>query len=133
MKNKVYGLTCCDLFEPAAIDSNPRFSWKYSLKEGTGIQTAYRIKVESLESVSKSKALIWDTGIVDSSYSTHLEYKGEALVPRTQYKWNVSVYDDAGNEFLAVSNFTTGSLGERWTGRWISAGFHIIDWPAPFL
>ncbi|MCK5757697.1 MAG: family 78 glycoside hydrolase catalytic domain [Clostridiales bacterium] len=124
MINKVYDLTCCDIIKPEAIDSKPRFSWKYSLVDKKDKQSSYRIVI-TLFSFSENKEIpIWDTGIVSSCQSTNIEYSGPDLVSGTQYNWSVTVYDSSKTETTAISSFTTGKLGDKWTGRWISACFH---------
>lgn len=121
MISEIYDLKCCDIIEPEAIDSNPRFSWKYSLCN-SNIQVFYRIVV-SIDSFSEEN-LVWDTGIVKSNQSINIEYRGAELLPSKQYNWSITVYDDNKDGITKKSIFTTGKLSEKWSGRWISACFH---------
>ena len=101
---------------PPAVDSIPRFSWKYELDDG--YQAAYRIVV------SKKDEIIWDTGCVESPDSTHITYQGPPLGYLTEYSWSLTSYDSSGSYASADSKFITGFLGKPWQGRWISACFH---------
>ncbi|MCD6322021.1 MAG: family 78 glycoside hydrolase catalytic domain, partial [Clostridiales bacterium] len=136
MVNKVFDLTCCDITKPDAIDSNPRFSWKYSFIDNNDEQAFYRIVVTLFSASENKEITLWDTGMVSSWQSTNIEYSGPDLLSGTQYKWSATVYDSNKTETTAISSFTTGKLGEKWTGRWISAWFHKKpdeSFDAPYL
>jgi len=124
MKNKIFDMKCCDIIEPEAIDSNPRFSWKYSLSDNNFTQVFYRIVVTSNFDNGDEEITVWDSGKINSNQNINIDYMGLNLLSGKQYKWSITVYDSSKSETSAVSSFTTGKLNEKWTGRWISACFH---------
>ena len=84
----IYDMKTEDLINPIGIDEKkPRFSWKLQSKISGTIQTAYRIIVRS------DNDTVWDSGI---------EYDGQSLSAMTKYSWQVSVWDEQGNEYTAI-------------------------------
>ena len=104
------------LREPIGVDEQrPRFSWQLRAPSRMKAQSAYRILVYAGEK------LMWDSGKVVSQASSQIEYMGDALKPRTRYRWNVRVWDERGID-IGVSRdafFETGLMG-RWRARWVS-------------
>ena len=85
------------LINPIGIDEKkPRFSWKLQSKISGTIQTAYRIIVRS------DNDTVWDSGKVTSDRSICIEYDGQSLSAMTKYSWQVSVWDEQGNEYTAI-------------------------------
>ena len=99
---------------PYNIDTaKPRFSW--SFKEEEGSQKAYRIVVKS-----ESEEIMWDTGKVNSSKMTHIEYDGTPLKSFQRYDWTVTIWDESKQE-SSSSYFYTGCLDNKlWRAKWIS-------------
>ena len=64
---------------------------------------------------------VYDTGISTSldSLGTELPLK---LLPRTRYRWQVTVWGNRGDCGEAESFFETGKMEETWVGRWITPG-----------
>ena len=101
---KVYDLTIEQKTEPLGLDElQPRFSWKLESGHQNVFQTAYRLIVSNGEEM-------WDTGRVESGQSTLIEYLGAVFAPRTEYRWEVTVWDNCGESAAASSRFETGLL-----------------------
>lgn len=123
---KLYDLTIEYKREPLGLDEvQPRFSWKLDTDRTGTVQTAYRIKVQ------RGGETVWDSGKTESAQSILVEYLGLNLEPRTEYTWNVTVWDNHGEESCAESRFETGLLcGDAFEGkaRWIT---HTLDKTSP--
>lgn len=123
---KLYDLTIEYKREPLGLDEvQPRFSWKLDTDRTGTVQTAYRIKVH------RGGETVWDSGKTESAQSILVEYLGLNLEPRTEYTWNVTVWDNHGEESCAESRFETGLLcGDAFEGkaRWIT---HTLDKTSP--
>ena len=123
---KLYDLTIEYKREPLGLDEvQPRFSWKLDTDRTGTVQTAYRIKVQ------RGGETVWDSGETESAQSILVEYLGLNLEPRTEYTWNVTVWDNHGEESCAESRFETGLLrGDAFEGkaRWIT---HTLDKTSP--
>ena len=125
MNIRVFDLTCNDLTEPLAIDSQPVFSWKYDLGDSVESQRAYRLGVASSEDqLMAGNFDCWDTGRVESDGSHHVAYDGKPLHARTTYHWTVTVESADGESGQARGIFETGKRDERWSARWIAAHHH---------
>lgn len=93
----IYDMKTEDLINPIGIDEKkPRFSWKLQSKISGTVQTAYRIIVRS------DNDTVWDSGKVTSDRSICIEYDGQSLSAMTKYFWQVSVWDEQGNEYTAI-------------------------------
>jgi alpha-L-rhamnosidase len=103
--------------------SNPRVGWQLVSEHFNTIQTAYRIKgAFSEDDLSKDEKLQWDSGIIKSSQSVHVQYDGPALQSGERIYWNVTVWDNHENSFQSdeVSFFERGLLNpEDWKANWI--------------
>ena len=92
----------------------PSFSWIVS-ESISQRQEKARIKV------FRDNECICDTGV-----SPSLDSLGTALPltfePRTRYRWQVTVWGDAGDCASAESCFETGKMEEARAGQWISPG-----------
>ena len=105
---------------PLSIDdASPSFGWQMKSDRTGACQRAYRIRVCS------GDELFWDSGIVESSDSAAIAYPGDAkaLIPETDYQWEVQVTDETGAVLTASSVFSTGLMGtglDSWHGaKWI--------------
>ncbi len=111
---------------PTGIDTPaPRMSWQLvSGKRGTE-QTSYHIRAAlSEKNLRDNTNSIWDTGIVQSDRSVHIEYSGKELKSGQCVFWKVTVQDNHGDK--AVSKETAcwemGLLNEPdWKAFWIEA------------
>jgi alpha-L-rhamnosidase len=120
-------LTCENIADPLGIDAaNPRLGWWLSSTDRNQKQIAYEIIVgDVLADVQNGKGSVWSTGKVSSSQSIQIEYKGNALKPRTRYYWRVKVYDqnNESSTWSEVAWFETGMMDQKnWTSKWIDDG-----------
>ncbi|WP_462409541.1 family 78 glycoside hydrolase catalytic domain [Neobacillus sp. Marseille-QA0830] len=125
----VNALTCEYKNNPLGIDiTRPRISWKMESDRRGTMQTAYHIQVTTeREDFSEP---IWDTGMVQSDQSIHIEYGGPELNSRTRYFYRVKVWDNFGN----VSNWSDLGFWEmgllspvEWKAEWITPDSAGID------
>lgn len=118
-------LKCEYLESPLGIDAlSPRLSWQIKNDGVRGEkQTAYRIMVaSSIEKLSKDDADFWDSGMVQTDQSRHIEYKGEPLRSGIQCFWKVMVWDKDGkpSKWSDPALWTMGLLTkEDWSAQWI--------------
>ena len=131
--------------EDAFTDARcPRFSWINKGGSNGAAQTAYQIRV--FTDKSNPDATCWDTGYYESDESVQVVYLGMDLEPRSDYYWQVRVWDEKGREsgWSPVCHFHTGMLGQDlWQAEWIGApwqGENSYDYdtsevvfPAPLL
>ncbi|MCU4975485.1 family 78 glycoside hydrolase catalytic domain [Halobacteria archaeon AArc-m2/3/4] len=100
----------------------PRFSWRATSPGKGSTQSAYRLLVaRSRESIEKRTGDLWDTGRVDRSTSTNVEYDGISLESGTDYYWTVRVWDENGvaSDWAACATFSTAIAENDWDGAWI--------------
>ncbi|MCL4495625.1 MAG: glycoside hydrolase family 78 protein [Firmicutes bacterium] len=105
--------------EPLGIDAlRPRLSWQIRGQGRNRCQSAYQLIV-SLASAHSS--VIWDTGKVLSSRTTHVEYQGSPLRSRQRYAWRVRIWDEQGRISPFVSSWWETGLSNRqeWAAKWI--------------
>lgn len=106
----------------------PRFFWKITAAAGQrGVeQSAYQIRV-----TNGSNVVYWDTGIVNSSTTTQIQYKGAPLRSMERYTWTVVSWQGASpaspraaaslGMAKAQSSFEMGLLHKAdFTADWIS-------------
>lgn len=97
---------------PIGLDEKkPRFSWVIKSEKESTFQTAYRIIVDGM----------WDTGVVNSDQSIHIEYSGKPLLPKHTYNLKVKIWDNHNQESeWEYATFETSFLGENlWIAKWI--------------
>lgn len=125
---KLYDLTIEYKTNPLGIDEvQPRFSWKLESDQNNTIQTAYQLTVSNGE-------VMWDTGKVESDQSILVEYMGALFEAKTEYKWDVTVWDNHGESAEASAEFETGLLkGNAFEGKanWITHGFAKEETASP--
>lgn len=96
-------------------DPTPGFSWQMPGNERGKRQKAYRIRVW------QGNNIIWDTQKVEADTSAFIPYEGEALMPKTSYTWQVTVWDE--EDIPAESEkkaFCTGLMNEGFSNAsWI--------------
>jgi len=119
------GLLCNLLSHPeqTVITVRPiSFGWEVPL----GKQASYRILVSSTaEKAAQHEGDVWDSGRIRSRQSIHVEYKGKALQPNRQYWWQVSLWNEAGqqSDWSVTQQFNTGDWDRvrLWPGesRWV--------------
>lgn len=106
--------------DPIGIDvPEPRLSWIVDVEKRGGKQSAYQIQVFNL---NEDKALVWDSGRVETSKSVNIPYNGEKLASCTRYGWNVNLWDAEGNQsgYSDEAIFETSFMSEdEWTADWI--------------
>ena len=96
------------LDRPLGLDVEiPRFSWQMVAPgaERGHAQQAYQIQVRT-----PSGEVAWDSGRVGSPGSVLIPYAGSPLEARTRYDWEVTVWDQDGNQHRQASWFETGLL-----------------------
>lgn len=108
---------------PMGIDvAVPRFSWQLESEERGVLQAAYRIQAAKGDPGFSS--LVWDSGIIHSDTSVHVEYGGEPQESRTRYYYRVRIWDNKGNDsgWSDPAFWETGLLKEGdWKAGWITA------------
>ena len=113
----IYDLTTEYRRDPLGMDEvQPRFSWKLRSDTPNTRQQAYRIVV-------RNGSVLWDSGRIESDQSILVEYLGIAFDPRTQYRWEVTVWAQDGTQASAEGCFETGLLGTtafEENARWIT-------------
>ena len=102
----------------------PRFFWEVSADRRGTTQTAYRLLVaDSASKLRNENGNIWDSGRVESTQSTGVEYEGSALDPNTTYYWMVCIWNQTGSasDWSAPSTFTTAISESGWMADWVRA------------
>ena len=128
------------LRNPVGIDVHrPRLSWKlYSADRGV-MQTAYRLQAGTdLDGLEAAEGLVWDTGIVETDQSLHLEYSGLPVGSRQRYYWRVKVWaGDRVSEWSEPAFWEMGLLEKPdWVAEWITtAGSDetSVSGPSPYF
>ncbi|HWP41296.1 MAG TPA: hypothetical protein VNL70_10260, partial [Tepidisphaeraceae bacterium] len=84
-------LRCEYLVNPLGIDTpRPRLSWELADPRRGARQTAYQIAVAgSLARLGSDQPDLWNSGIVSSDQSIHVEYAGAELASRQRCYWKV--------------------------------------------
>ncbi|MFB9273850.1 family 78 glycoside hydrolase catalytic domain [Cohnella cellulosilytica] len=109
---------------PLGLDATaPMLGWTFAPSPSHSLmQTAYRIRVAAREELlTDGKPDVWDSGRRESGCQTAIAYEGGALEPRRRYYWQVTVWDEDGNQAESpISWWETGLLRDgQWSGRWI--------------
>lgn len=126
---KVGALTCEYRTKPLGIDiKRPRVSWKIQSDRRGTMQTAYQIQVSRNQ--ENFTEILWDTGVVPSDESIHIEYSGPELNSRTRYYYRVKVWDnfDRESNWSETAWWETSLLEpEEWQADWITPEPNEID------
>ncbi|AYD47652.1 family 78 glycoside hydrolase catalytic domain [Arachidicoccus soli] len=123
---KVNTLQCDDKTNPINIDSKmPKLSWQVDAKERAVEQTSYQIIVaDNISTIKKNRGNIWESGVVKSSKSVQVLYKGPVLKPTETYYWRVRIWDNKNHssKWSAINFWQMGLLQPAdWEGaKWIA-------------
>jgi alpha-L-rhamnosidase len=103
---------------------HPRFSWLLQHPNRSQSQTARRIIVSSSpELAAKCVGDMWDSGRIESSESTGIEYAGIVLRSFQRAWWRVKWWDKKNNEsdWSGPASFEMGMMSPAdWKAKWIS-------------
>ncbi|MGN1192408.1 MAG: glycoside hydrolase family 78 protein [Dorea sp.] len=119
---------------PIGLDvKKPRFSWKLESEEQNTMQTAYQIQVIQMSTVDEEEgSVVWDTGKVDSDQSVLVTYVGEKLLPETEYRCRIQVWDNHESVAEKEVTFETGILyPEKMEAEWITHCFSEEETACP--
>jgi alpha-L-rhamnosidase len=120
---KIVKLRCEYMKDPIGIDvPSPRFSWQLESDAMCVVQSSFRLQVSRQDPTFLSH--IWDSGTLLSDKSVHVEYTGDALLPRTRYYYRVRVKDTCGNDtgWSEAAFWETGLMDpSNWKAQWITA------------
>src|SRR5262245_30261603 len=105
---------CEYLDNPLGIDERiPRLSWRMESERRGARQRAYRVLVSSSsDGLAAGRADLWDSGVIESEQSAHVEYRGLPLTSRAQCHWRVEVTDDSGESTRSEPSLWTLGLLE---------------------
>ncbi|UMV45983.1 glycoside hydrolase family 78 protein [Paenibacillus macerans] len=107
---------CNYLTNPLGIDSKvPVFGWRVSSDRRNTFQKAYQIIV------SQDEHVVWDSGRVESRRTYAIPYEGIPLVSRTEYRYQIWVWDNDENHAESEEN------------TFETAFFNEDDWMASFV
>jgi alpha-L-rhamnosidase len=117
-------LKCEYLRDPVGIDvAQPRLSWVLNHTERGQGQSAYQVVVSTWP--ESGGRVVWDSGQVAVTESTHVAYAGQPLESDRTYSWKVRYWDRNGrpSPYSAAARFDTGLLARaEWKGRFIGGG-----------
>lgn len=112
---RLYDLTVNYSKNPIGIErENIKFSWKIKSNIIGLTQNEYQIKVKDI-----SGKEIWNSGVVKSSLSVGIPYKGPALSLESRYSWSVSVNSSTGDSITSDPAFFETGTDFR-DAEWIS-------------
>ncbi len=120
----VVDLKCEYETNPIGIDAlSPQLSWRIESDTRNTVQSAYQIMVAStVEQLKNDNPDIWDSGKINSSLSTGVNYEGQKPTSRQRYYWKVRIWknDQEVSEWSLPAFFEMGLLNEEdWKGGWI--------------
>lgn len=102
-KTKVTRLTTNYQTNPIGIEAEKiRFSWQMDSAVIGAKQSAYQVKV-----AAEDGSEVWDSGKVESDCSTGIACGGK-ISERSIYRWELTVWDQAGKSYAADASFETG-------------------------
>lgn len=104
---------------PIGIDTeSPRFFWILKSDKKATIQEHYQLHVK------EDGKIVWDSGIVNSKQSIHVEYDGEGLKACTRYEVILEVKDNHGDIGRTNGWFETGLMNPvNMKADWITHGY----------
>lgn len=72
----------------------------------------------------KQEKCIWDTGKCESDNTVNVQYEGQPLESRKEYRWTLKVWDKQGDEYETdAEKFETAILEDsEWKAEWIRGG-----------
>ena len=90
---KIYDLQIEYKNKPIGLDEkNPAFSWKIKSDKKNAKQEKCKILVYHKENI------VYDSGLIIGDQTLYHEYRGEKLLPETDYKIKIFVWDNYGNK-----------------------------------
>lgn len=117
----VASLYCEYLENPQGVESHaPNFGWVLASDKRGQRQTSYQILV-----YDRNGTLMWDSGKVFSSESSHVKYDGRPLKSSSSYYWSVRVWDidDRPTAYADRARFVTALMNaDEWKADWIGRG-----------
>lgn len=115
----VTGLTTNYQPNPLGIEAdNIRFGWQMDSALIGAKQAAYQVKM-----FAEDGSTAWDSGKVDSDKSVGIACGG-AISERSVYRWEVTVWDEAGKTHTAEAGFETGVSNVQ---EWKDAAFICMN------
>ncbi|HEY0055230.1 MAG TPA: hypothetical protein VGB63_07735 [Pedobacter sp.] len=140
---KITNLKCEYLTDPIAIESQlPTLSWQLTSLQRAKSQKAYRILAASnISLLGQNKGDYWDSGVINSSNSTQVIYRGKPLRSRKTVYWKVMVWDgkNAQSDWSRSASWSMGLLNAAdWKAKWIGSitdpyPDSAITYPAPYF
>ncbi len=129
-------LKCEMVKNPLGIDVQQlRLSWNLQSNQRNVVQTSYQILVSgNMQNLHQNNADVWNSGVVNSDQSLHVQYNGAALQPGKTYYWKVLVQTNKGKaQTTKTAFFSTGLSKEQWKAKWIgydkaSAWDSVTQW-----
>ena len=119
----VGNLRCEMRVNPLGIDvKHPRLSWQLQSDLRNVVQTSYQILVSSSAQIlQQNEGDVWNSGVINSNQSLHVQYDGAALQPVKKYFWKVIVKTNKGiAQATQTAFFSTGFLNaNEWKAKWI--------------
>ena len=118
------GLTVDDTARPMNVEGDPQFGWLPRDKDPNEVQTAYQTRVLDGDDV------VWDSGKVESSEQSFVDYDGPALQSASSYSWTVRTWDrdGLGSPWAVPGRFETGISDSEWEGAaWIRRDTNEAD------
>ncbi len=132
-------LRCEALVEPLAVgESAPHLSFFLEPSDPSARgqrMTAWQVRAGTDErALETERADLWDSGRVEGSDPTAIEWAGQPLRSGTRVHWVARAWDEAGrpSEWSAPASFTVGLLEERdWSAQWIGFDAPLASTPRP--
>jgi alpha-L-rhamnosidase len=116
-------LRCEYMENPIGIDIlQPRISWQIQTDARAWLQTAYQIQISSEPAFT---GLLWDSGLIMSDQSIHVEIKDFMVQSGKRYYYQVRVWSEGQDEPSDWSDAAFWEMGllqaHDWKADWISA------------
>ena len=123
---EVTDLKCEYLTNPIGMDVlAPRLSWKMNTTRKGAMQSEYRIiAATSEELLQRETPDLWDTKMVQSDQSVHIQYNGKPLTSGMKVFWKVQIRN--GQHYTSAwsktASWEMGLLSRNdWQAKWIGA------------
>ena len=119
------------LAEPAGVIRGAQFSWMVSAEGQDVHQVAYAIRAAASAEALKAggRALLWDTGRVESGETLQVSWQGRKMPSASRVWWQLEVWLSTGEHVVSpVQTFQTALTPRDWgRARWIGVnGFDSI-------
>ncbi|MDU1889637.1 MAG: family 78 glycoside hydrolase catalytic domain [Dysgonomonas sp.] len=133
---KITKTQCEYLDSPIGIDAkHPRFTWLFSGDAKDFKQKSYQVKIATKPELLAEIADVWVSGKITSSVPRAEYSGGKILESHTRYYWNVTVWDENGNEFISPTDFFEMAKNDKsdWDAKWITDHNDKEFEPAPMF